>query len=152
MAEQNENQQPIDKEWEEISDIVAERDDVDLPEDDVEESSGGGGHTTLKQRQIESPRLSDMQVFDNRMFPDMGEGNEWLNRIQSSEVFPDSFNNLERIYVKGLLKDKKDMSFHKALADVNTSLSIALNRDGRIDFLSWSGSNLQKEADKDEDR
>jgi hypothetical protein len=140
---ENNDQFNADKEWESLSDLVPQR-DVELPD---EEKIEVDGHTTLRQRQIESPRLSDAQVFDNRMFPDMGV--DWLNRVQSSEIFPDSYNHFFRIYVKGRMKEDRGMPLHQAIADVNTSCSIALGREGRFDWLAWCGSNAQKDEDKE---
>lgn len=139
------NNQNIDKEWEELSDLVAERDDVVKP--DIEKEDANEGHTTLKQRQIESPRLSDYQVFDNRMFPDFGR--PWMNRLMSSEIFPDSYNHLFRICVKGLMKDDKSLPLHQAIFDSNTACSIALGREGRFDQLAHDGTVSQKDEDKD---
>lgn len=126
-----------------LASIVPER-LIDLPDEVKDEDIG---HGTLKERMEAHPNLSDMQTADKRMFPDLGVRH--LNTIQVSRVFPDIYNPFGRILVKDLLKNSNngDMSVAEALADVNTSMSIAIDGEGRIDELGLIGKTTEMETE-----
>lgn len=135
MADEKTNS---DLQWEKFSDIIPERDDVKLPEDDLE-SLEGLEHGGLNANMRKSPKLSDAQTFDKRLFPTTGY--EWLDRIQVSEVFPDTYNYLFRIFIRSLMRQSKGkMTLAEAIATAHTACSIGLTREGRIDVLALSGS------------
>jgi hypothetical protein len=144
-----------DAQWKEFSELLPERTDVKVPEDDEfnsigGESSGGDDDSgTLSQRMKSSPKLSDAQTFDLRLFPAMKK--EWLEILQVSRVFPDTYNHLFRIFVKDLMREDRKLTLAQAIAYVHTSLSIAIDGEGRIDELALSGATSNK-ADEDKSR
>ena len=108
-------------------------------------------YQSLSNRMKESPKLSDMQTADKRLFPDLGYNH--LNNIQVSRVFPDVYNPISRILVKDLIRNSdSDMRVAEAIATVNTSVSIGIDGEGRIDELGLAGvsheENLEKEKTK----
>jgi hypothetical protein len=143
--EQPEEMTNADAQWNAFSELAPEREDIVLPEES-DDTVKSVGHKTLSQQMRDSPRLTDAQVFDNRMFPDMGK--PWLNRVMSSEIFPDSFNHFFRIFVKGLMKEDRGRPLHEAIADSHTVCSIALGREGRFDQLAHDGTLSQKTEDE----
>jgi hypothetical protein len=156
MPEENKEQKSsADLEWEQFSELVAERDDVSLPDGDLSgignsgdnQNGGAASYGSLSQRMANSPKLSDAQTFDLRLFPQMKT--QWLNILQVSRVFPDTYDDLFMIFVKDLLSEYKDMTVGEAIALVHTSLSIAIDGEGRIDELQLaSGMGIQSDGDK----
>jgi hypothetical protein len=145
MVDEN-NKSSSDLQWEQFSELVPERDDVKLPEDDIEGLDGEFGRGGITHNMKMTPKLSDAQTFDKRLFP--SSGFDWLDRLQVSEIFPDTYNHMFRIFTKDLMRSEKGMSLGEAIATVHTSCSIALTREGRIDVLALSGS-LQANAEAD---
>lgn len=132
----------IDTVYQRLSGVTPERDML-LPDD------GGGGHKSLTEKLEEAPNLSDMQTADRRLFPDLDK--KWLNNVEVSRVFPDIYNPLSRIFVKGLLQDSdKTLSFTEAVANVNTAMSIAIDGEGRFDELGLAGAAKEDELKKEE--
>jgi hypothetical protein len=111
MAEEKNNPQQGSDEWSQFSELVPEREDIVMPDDDLgglgdlDDKEGGGSYGTLSQRMKNAPKLSDAQTFDLRLNPDLGES--WLNFIQQSRVLPDTYNQQFRIYLKTLLRKSK---------------------------------------------
>ncbi len=153
VESQNPNQEPsmADEQWKSFSELIPERDDVKIPDDDLDDVMGGGepnvesSSGTLSQRMKLSPKLTDAQTFDLRLFPSMKK--EWLEILQVSRVFPDTYNHLFRIFVKDLMREDKKITLAQAIAYVHTALSIAIDGEGRIDELALSSGAMQKEDD-----
>lgn len=133
---------------------------VDLPEDNVG-SSDTPQYSSLEERINSGKKKSDMEVVDARLFPDLGF--KHLNVMQVSRVFPDSFNPLLRIMVKSLVRHnlcsveydkdgnvvkKPKMSVAEAIAFVNTSLTIGIDGEGRIDEIHVFGRSAETEESK----
>lgn len=136
--------------YNELSEITPER-TINVGEEPTET-----GHRSMKEQLEQSPNLSDMQTADRRMFPDMKRGH-W-NRALVSRTFPDVYNPLTRINVKGAIRDDMDkpsaerQSLAEIITDVNTCLSISIDGEGRIDELGLAGvahdEKLASEANK----
>ena len=139
MADENNNPSGEDQLYNELAAITPEKDIalVDVPTSNV------GGHKTMKEQIEESPNLSDMQTADRRLFPDMKRAH--LNRMQVSRIFPDVYNPLFRINVKDAIKSdmlktlEEQQTVAEIITDVNTSASIAIDGEGRIDELGLAG-------------
>lgn len=136
-----------DKAFEQMSSIVPPR-EVDMPEE-TGGNGDGGGHDTLEERMESSPKLSDMQTADKRLFPDLAGKLpiQWINKLMVSRVFPDIYNPLFRICVKELVRNT-EMSVAEAIAYVNTAISIAIDGEGRIDEIRITGRAAEAESDK----
>jgi len=146
MPESEQQKSTSDIQWEQISEILPERDDVKLPDD-----SGDIGselvHGTLGQNMRGAPKLSDVQTIDKRLFPDLGR--PWLNNMLVSRVFPDLYNDLFDIIVKGLLMENTDMTLEEAVCTAEVALSIPIDGEGRIDAIAVLGSpQATAESDK----
>lgn len=105
--------------------------DVGLEDEDLDE--GEDEHGTLEERIEGSRKLTDVQVADRRLNPELGFRH--LNVMQMSRVFPDIYNPMFRLIVKDLIKNS-NLSVAEAIAYVNTSLSIAIDGEGRIDEIT----------------
>ena len=108
-------------------------------------------YSSLKDRMNVSPKLTDMQTADKRLFPDLGYPH--LNDVQVSRIFPDVYNPMSRILVKDLIRNSdENMRVAEAIATVNTAVSIAIDGEGRIDELGLAGvsheENMEKEKNK----
>jgi len=112
--------------------------------DENEEDSASGGDS-MTERKEENPNLTDLQTFNKTLFPDLLK--KWLNVLQVSRVFPDTYNHLLRLCVKDLMKQDKEITLVEAIAYVSTALSIAIDGEGRIDVLALSGCTNQAEKD-----
>lgn len=144
-----------DRLFQDMSEIIPRR-NIELPKEVVSGNKGDGGgdgeHDTLEERIEYSPKLTDMQVADRRLNPDLGYPH--LNVIQMSRVFPDVYNSLFRIQVKHLIRhslihsDKK-LSVAEAIAKVNTALSIGIDGEGRIDEIKILGKAVEQSENKD---
>jgi hypothetical protein len=115
---------------------------VELPDD----GKDGDGHETLDDRMDSFRKLSDLQVADRRLNPDLGVAH--LNTLQMSRIFPDTYNPLFRILVKGLLRRFPDMAVDEAIAKVTTATSIAIDGEGRIDEITIMGKSAEAETEK----
>lgn len=135
MADDKSN---LDLQWEQISELTSERNDVTLPEEKSGEIKDSSGHSTLRQRMDEAPKLSDVQAIDRRLFPDLGK--PWLNNMLVARVFPDLYNDLFDIIVKGLLIDNPEMTLEEAVCTAEVALSIPIDGEGRIDAIQILGS------------
>lgn len=118
--------------------------DVELEDEDLEE--GEDEHGTLEERIEGSRKLTDFQVADKRLNPDLLFRH--LNVIQMSRVFPDIYNPYFRIMLKDLVKTS-GLSVAEAMAYVNTALSIAIDGEGRIDVIQIARGHIaQAEEEK----
>jgi hypothetical protein len=147
MEEESKKQKSsADIQWEQISEILPERVDVKMPEDSNDLESDLG-HGTLGQNMRGSPKLSDVQTIDKRLFPDLQKS--WLNNLLVSRVFPDLYNDLFEIIVKGLLMENTDMTLEEAVCTAEVALSIPIDGEGRIDAIAVLGSpQATTESDK----
>lgn len=140
-----------DTQWESFSELVPERTDVELPEEESEllGDSEDMERGSLTRRMKLSPKLSDAQTFDLRLFPDLGT--QYLNHLMVSQVFPDNYNHLLSIIVKDLMRRDKTLTLTEAIVLANTALSIGLDREGRIDTLVLSGA-AQAQAEEEKNK
>ncbi len=136
------------KQWDKFKEIVPERDDVVIPEGEDEKKSEG--HKTLSQRMLESPNLTDAQTAIQVLLPDLIK--RWLNVLQVSRIFPDTYNHFFRIFIKDLMRTDRGMTLAEAIAYVSTALSIAIDGEGRIDILGVIGRASQMEMEKDKSK
>jgi len=131
-------QSSSDLQFEKFSELLPERSDIELPKDELTVDEGEGGGGTLSQRMKVSPKLSDVQTIDKRLFPNLGC--DHLNNLMIAGIFPDLYNDLFDINVKGLLIENPDMSLEEAVNTVETALSVGIDREGRIDAIAILGS------------
>lgn len=145
MAEENEQDEikTSNQIYNTLKSIVPER-DIEIPEhehgDEVDE------HGELESRMDSYRKLTDLQVADKRLNPDLGI--KYLNYTQMSRTFPDIYNPLFRIYVKDLIKTHPEYSVAEAIALVTTALSISIDGEGRIDEIHIMGKAAEATADQ----
>jgi hypothetical protein len=133
-------------EWEGLSQLKAERDDVKLPDDVDSDLDDGSG--TLSQRMSTSPKLSDFQTLDFRLSPTLKA--KWLEDMRVSRVFPEAFPHLLRLFIKELMCEFTEMSLGEATAQVYHALSTGIDGEGRIDeIMAYTGS---ASGEKDESK
>jgi hypothetical protein len=132
MTQENQPSE-ADKLFQSMRTINPVRDDIG--EDEAPEEGGGSSDTeqSLEERLEGGRKPSDLQIADKRLNPDLGV--KHLNVQQMSRVFPDVYNPLFRIQVKDLIKNS-GMSVAEAITYVNTSLSIAIDGEGRLDEIA----------------
>ena len=128
-----------------MSSIVPRR-EVDLPEENGKSDGENGLGGTFTDRQDYAPKLSDMQVADKRLNPDLGH--KHLNVLEMSRTFPDIYNPFFRMLVKDLIRNNPDMRVSEAMAYVNTALSISIDGEGRIDMIHIMGRAVEAESEK----
>ena len=95
-------------------------------------------HQTLGERIKESPNLSDTQTIVKELFPSSGHSH--LDAIQVSRIFPDIYNPFARALVKDLLQKEDELSVVEAMATVNTSMSIGIDGESRIELVALAGA------------
>jgi len=118
--------------------------DVELPDD--EEDEIGIKTQSMTERSDESPKLSDLQSALKVLLPPLMR---YLNVIQVSRVFPDTYNALFSLLVKDLLMEDEKLSVGEAIAYVTTALSIAIDGEGRIDIIGLYGRAAETELEKE---
>ena len=118
--------------------------EVDVRDDDID---GGDGRGDIEDRLKSGGKLTDLQVIDRRLNPDLGY--PFLNRICMSRVFPESYDKLFRILVKYLVRTY-DVPVPEAVALSNTALSIAIDGEGRIDeiIIGTKGASGEKSEEE----
>jgi len=116
--------------YDQLSEIAPPRSDV-AQDDGLEETFAG----TLSQRMKVSPKMTDTQVVDKRLFPVLMETVTWLNNLMVARVFPDTLNPLRNIIIKHLLQEYDDVSFAEAVCIAEVALTIALDGEGRLDII-----------------
>ncbi|MFA5386021.1 MAG: hypothetical protein WC364_15430 [Eubacteriales bacterium] len=132
------NNPPNDEKWEGF-DLFPERDDVVLPDEPSQaDNKGSGGYGSATQNMVRSPKLSDVQTIDKRLFPDLGK--TFLNNLMIAGIFPDLYNDLFDIIVKGLLLENSEMTLEEAVCTAEVALSVGIDREGRIDAIAILGS------------
>ena len=138
MAEKNE----ADIIFDEMAEAVPEK-GADLPDTDDDDEVE---HQTLEQG-MASPNLSDMAIADKRLFPKTGY--DHLDMLMVSRVWPDSYNPLQSILVKDLLRHDPKLRLAEAIVLVSTPQSIAIDGEGRLDTLTALGSSAATEQKND---
>jgi hypothetical protein len=149
VVEENnpEQKEDTDAAYEAMSMAVPEREDVVLPEDDEEPHPR---HKSLRESMEDNPNLTDMQSALRVLLPKTGRA--WLDNIQVSRVFPDSYNPMFNIFVKGLIQesDKDDeVTVPQAIAMVHTAMSNGIDGEGRIEIVALAGVTQQQEMQKE---
>lgn len=123
------------------------RDDIG---DEEVPSEGGDEEQSLEERLEGGARKpSDLQVADKRLFPDLGV--KHLNVQEAARIFPDNYNPLFRIQVKDLIKNT-GMSVAEAITYVNTSLSIGIDGEGRLDEIALMKNGNAGTGEEDKNR
>jgi len=117
----------------------------DVVEDEVPDE-GGSGEQSLDERMESSRKMSDIQILDKRLNPDLKI--DYLNVQTMGRVFPDSYNPLFNMQVKDLMR-RKGMSMTEAATYVNTSLSMAIDGEHILDTIQISRSGAIVPEDKD---
>ena len=131
--------------FQQLSSIVPERDDIE--DEDFEDVDV---HKTLTERMAESPNLSDTQTIVKEMFPRSGIG--WLDGMLVSRIFPDIYNSLSRIISKHMMQDDDDMSVTEAIVRTNTSMSIPIDGESRIELVALAGAIKETEIEKERNK
>jgi hypothetical protein len=103
----------------------------------------------LRKRMQMSPKLSDMQTADKRLFPVLKENVDWLNNLMVARVYPETYIPFRNIIVKNLLKEYPEMSVTEALALAELALSVAIDGEGRIDELALFGGSSAMAEEKE---
>jgi hypothetical protein len=116
--------------YDQLSEIAPPRSDV-AQDDSLEETYAG----TLSQRMKVSPKMTDTQVVDKRLFPILRKEVEWINNLMVGRIFPDTLNPLRNIIIKHLLQEYDDVSFAEAVCIAEVALTIALDGEGRLDII-----------------
>jgi len=121
----------VDRLFREMSEVNPPR-KVELPDEDF--SGDGAGEFGEAGERI---KLSDLQVADRRLNPDLSENKKmpYLNYLQMGRTFPDVYNPLFRILTKYVIK-RTGKPVAEAMALVNTALSISIDGEGRIDEIA----------------
>jgi len=133
MTEENKEQsQQGDSLYGQLSEVRPARSDVAVKEGAELLDDGGG---SLAQRMKSSPKMSDTQVVDKRLFPVLKETVDWLNNLMVARVFPETLNPLRNIIVKHLLQEYSDMVFAEAIAITEVALTVAIDGEGRMDII-----------------
>ena len=117
-------------------------------EADEEDVLGVEGRTMSEQAEF-SPRLSDVQSALKLLLPKL-QG--YLNVLQVSRVFPDTYNALFNLLVKDMLDTDPNLTFGEACAYVYTALSIAIDGEGRIDVIGLYGKVAEQELEKEKNK
>lgn len=141
-GDDSEQQDRYDNVYNNLSEVSAPRDDVGAHDIDISES--------MSQRMKMSTKMSDTQVVDKRLFPELKE--DWLSNLMVARIFLDTFNPLRNIIAKHLLQEYPDMSVAEAIAQAEVALTVPLDGEGRLDiihlFSKLSENNEKEKRDK----
>jgi len=129
--------------WERMAEVKSPRGEVVLADEEI--PSGRSG--SLLKRTQQSPKMSDMQIADKRLFPVLKETVAWLSYLMVARVSPETYLPLRNIVVKHLLKDFSDLQMAEAVVIAETAISIAIDGEGRIDELALFGRSSEAEED-----
>jgi hypothetical protein len=140
MTEENDK---YDSVYNQLSEITPPRGDVDDGNGELEENFAG----TLAQRMKASPKLSDTQVVDKRLFPALRE--PWLANLMVARVFPDTMNPLRNINIKHLLQEYDEVQMAEAISETEVAVTIPLDGEGRLDIIHMF-SRLSEQAQEKE--
>jgi len=136
MAEDN-----SDSLYNQLAQIKPPRSDVSTSV--VEDDFGG----SLSRRMQSSPKQTDMQVADKRLFPVLKETVDWLGYLMVARVSPETYLPLRNIVVKHMLKTFSDLQMAEAVVIAETAISIAIDGEGRIDELALFGRSSEVEEE-----
>ena len=131
-----------DAQWDAFSEILPERDDINVPD----EIKDDGNKMVNSSRAFGVPKLSDAQSVLKQLFPDLGK--PYLNNLMIGRVFPDLYNDLFDIIVKGLLQDNPQMTVDEAIVIAEVALSVPIDGEGRIDTLALINGQQSLELEK----
>lgn len=129
-----------------LAEVRPTRTDIEPMQGIVFEDDGGG---SLSQRMRGSPKMSDTQVVDKRLFPPLKDAVEWLNHLMVGRVFPEQLIPLKRIIGKHLLKEYNDMSVAEATVLADVAVSIAIDGEGRMDIIHLFSKLSETTEEKD---
>lgn len=147
MAEENKEQpQAGDNLYGQLSEVRPARSEVAVKDSSLDLDDGGG---SLAQRMRSSPKMSDTQVVDKRLFPVLKEAVDWLNNLMVARVFPETLNPLRNIIVKHLLQEYPDMVFAEAVAITEVALTVAIDGEGRMDIIHLFSKMKEDTEDKE---
>lgn len=90
---------------------------------------------TLSGSMRNSPKMTEFQVLDSRLFPKLREDAEWLDNLMMGRVFPDTLNPLRNIIMKHLLQEDEDISFAEAVVIAEVAVTVPLDGMGRLDEI-----------------
>ncbi len=138
-------QKSDDVTFENMSEIKPPRTALSKSDEEIPISEASGN---LRQRMQMNPKMTDMQIIDNRLFPILKENAKWLNNLMVARVFPETFNPLRNILIKDLLSEYEDMSLAEATCLVEVALTIPLDGEGRLDIIhvgTTNNGNSEKE-------
>lgn len=149
MAEEN-----IDKKatsaYEQLSEIHPPRVVESIKDDGDSVAIADENAGSLGRRMKQSPKLTDFQVIDKRLFPILKEGVEWLNNLMVARIFPETQIPLKIILGKHLLTEYPEMQLAEAICIAEVAVSVALDSEGRIDiYKAYVGGH---EATEQEDK
>ena len=130
--------------WERMAEVKPPRGEVVLAEGEIP----SGSSSSLSKRMQQSPKMSDMQVADKRLFPVLKETVAWLSYLMVARVSPETYLPLRNIVVKHLLKDFSDLQMAEAVVIAETAISIAIDGEGRIDELALFGRSSEAEEEE----
>jgi len=154
MVEETLEEQEIIEQPKKTTDSVYDKLSSFTPEQEIDTFEDEGElteHKTLTAVMAESPNLTDVQSALRQLFPK--SENSWLDNVQMSRVFPDVYNPLARIFVKDLIQNSNgDLSVAEAIAGVNTSMSIGIDGEGRIDVIAIMGKAADNEIEKEKNK
>jgi hypothetical protein len=116
---------------------------LDNPESEnlFNQMAGDNGAGTIEERIETSPKKSDMQIVTERLNPDLGI--KHLNVMEMSRIFPDVYDPMFWLHVKGAMKHD-GLRLDQSIAYVNTSLSIAIDGEGRMDVIQVAGKGMME--------
>jgi len=142
MAEEAEDKsEPL---WDRMAEVKPPRGDVAPLEGEIPI----GYEDSLAKRTRQSPKMSDMQVADKRLFPILKEAVGWLDYLMVARVSPETYLPLRNIVVKHLLKDFPDLQMAESVVIAETAISIAIDGEGRIDELALFGRSSEAEEEE----
>lgn len=132
----------FDSVYNQLSEVTPPRGGIAENDDDLEDNYMG----TMTQRMKASPKMSDTQVVDKRLFPILKE--PWLSNLMVARVFPDTFNPLRNIIAKHLLQEYPEMSLAEAMVEAEIALTVPLDGMGRLDIIHMF-SKLSEQAQEE---
>lgn len=138
MPDDEEKKVDAQQEYDLLSSIEPERLET-VADDGIE-------HKTVTEQQAASPKLTDMQAADKRLFPEFLV--PWLNHLQVSRITPETYIPMKTVLVMCVLEEYPGLSFGEVQVMLEAAMSIGLDGEGRIDELTLVGASAAKEAAK----
>ena len=139
--------------YEQLSKVIPKKEDEDLEELEDIDRLGITSQDSLAKSMKVSPKLSDMQTADKRLFPDVIIKDvvvDWLGEIQIARVFPDTYVPYRNMIAKHILQNYEEVELVQAFSIADRVLSVAIDGEGRIDELALIGKaqDLKTEENK----